>query len=119
MRQINRSARIYANTIFMWSVGVQFSSGAAAPSTFRKDTSTTNGEIGFSAVNLGRSICLPKVEGLRHAGGRASMLSHYIFLMTTQCNFRFLVDIHDEEKESFLVGLRQARFISLLIEWDD
>ena len=38
------------------------------------------------------------------------------FLMTTQCDFRFLVDIHDEEKESFLVGLRQARFISLLID---
>ena len=43
-------------------------------------------------------------------------LQLHIFLMMTQCDFRFLVDIHDEEKESFLVGLRQARFISLLID---
>ena len=34
-------------------------------------------EIGFSAGNLGRSISLSKVEGLRHAEGRAPMLSNF------------------------------------------
>ena len=45
-----------ANTTFMWLVGIQVSSGVAVPSTVRKDTSTMNGEIAFSAVNLVRSV---------------------------------------------------------------
>ena len=43
----------FANMIFMWFVGVQGYSGAAVPSTVRKDASTTHGEIAFSAGNLG------------------------------------------------------------------
>ena len=32
------------------------------------------------------------------------------------CIFRFLIDIHDEERQTFLDDLSKARFISLLVD---
>ena len=51
-----------AITMFMWFIGVQVSSVAAAPSTFRKDTSTTLGEIPFSAGILGEQFDCPMLK---------------------------------------------------------